>query len=346
MNSPNEIIIDEKTSKLLNLAASATRDNLHDIVKLLGVDYESFSAFIAEIGYEQHPDALTIITLLKNQSSQGSQVIHIDSNIQEIQNDFDFLFDKELKSAKKTFALIIGANSYVSDSFTTLEFIKRDTEAISNFLTHTFHNVSVDLLTDSQATSENIKTHLDMLSRNVTKNDSVLIYFACHAWTEKIDDVRFNYLCTHDTVFERMMETSITFDEFRGLTSNILASKMLLVLDSCLPKNVLASRKRDAWEELGVAYQSLLSRPGEALIAINRSARTQTVVEETFEHRKMYTSYFLDALESGRKDIVRIRTLYYYMKKSLEEEQVDEGEDDLILLQYESENEDFPIFER
>ncbi len=344
MKSTSELIVDNETSHQLNVAANTTLNNLKKTIELLDIRYDEFYDFIVETHQANDPIAQEILdSLSKNRNV--FPIFQFDKSIGD-QRGLEWSINTAFTKDKKTHALIIGCNFYQNKVFSSLPSVKRDAEAIYSTLTQTYSNVNVNLLVGNQATSENIRSKLIELSKNVTDDDTVCIYFAGHVLTQKELNIASSYFCARDAEIGNLRKTAIAFSELRNITSNILADRLLFVFDAFLPMSLPLLGMRNVWDEVGTAYESLLSRSGEALIAINRNLKTQ--VEETSKHITLYSSYFLDALEGETRDIVRMRNLYYQIRKKVEEQKPNVGnvKDDVLLLQYNSEEKDFAIFEK
>lgn len=67
----SEKIVDERTARLLDLAAKAQRNNIREIIAAVGGNAQSFNRFVKEMGYENHPDAVKIHDLLKTKATSG-----------------------------------------------------------------------------------------------------------------------------------------------------------------------------------------------------------------------------------------------------------------------------------
>jgi WD40 repeat protein len=138
----------------------------------------------------------------------------------------------------KVYALGIGIAKYEheGEGFTNLQFPAKDaTEFIRLIDQHRggrlYGDVETRLLTDEQATRENILDAFDWLVKNVKQGDVVLIFISAHGFHE---DLTKFYLATHDVDLKRLRATAIPWDELTTLLHEEIApSKRMLFLDTC-----------------------------------------------------------------------------------------------------------------
>lgn len=144
--------------------------------------------------------------------------------------------------------LSVGINSYPGDW--RLHCATNDAEKIKKVFeersTATYSGVSSKLLTDVQATKENILAELAALRKNVKPQDVAVIFFAGHGIKGKKGAF---YLCPHGTNFadeNKIRETAISNDEIKRTLSK-MQGRILVMLDAC---HSGASRLEDFAREL------------------------------------------------------------------------------------------------
>src|SRR6202789_117310 len=105
---------------------------------------------------------------------------------------------------QQKWALVIGIGHFADSAAPRLNYNTADAQTFTSLLTDPavgrFAKANVHTLTDSEATTRNIKEQLNWIARQAGPNDIVVIYVATHGSPRKADSVGgLNYLITYDT---------------------------------------------------------------------------------------------------------------------------------------------------
>lgn len=128
----------------------------------------------------------------------------------------------------KTYFIGIGVSTYQDTSF-NLKYSVKDVEDIAKTVREKYPEADISLLTDKQATKENIiKLKEKLLNTGV--NDKVIISLSGHGLLSK--DLDF-YYATYAMDFEKPEKYGLLYDDLEGLLDGIPARNKLLMVDAC-----------------------------------------------------------------------------------------------------------------
>ena len=111
-----------------------------------------------------------------------------------------------------------------------------------------FRKVSCKLLTDADASRDNIMDALDWLSKEVTQRDWAMVFVAGHGIT---DNLKQYYYAPYNIDPDRLKRTGVVWTDFRTTLTN-LPGKVFLVLDTCHAAGVTGEKSRgsDAYTDM------------------------------------------------------------------------------------------------
>jgi hypothetical protein len=145
-------------------------------------------------------------------------------------------FSVEGYRSVRKYALIVGINEYKSKDIPALRYAVRDANALYKVITDPrrgdFPDRFVTLLTDSSGTlptAANIGRSLTRIRTQARENDLVLVFFSGHGYEEGGRA----YLLPTDADLEALDYTAIERDAFVRQIDNIVANKVVVVLDAC-----------------------------------------------------------------------------------------------------------------
>ena len=128
------------------------------------------------------------------------------------------------------FALVIGVGA---DLPNTID----DAEGIANILKDSsrcaYPAQQVHLLTEEQATRDNIISTLEHLSHTTNSESTVVIYFSGHGYRVTSSTGEFYYLMPYGYNLKQLYQTAINGNEFAEKLKAIPAKKLLILLDCC-----------------------------------------------------------------------------------------------------------------
>ena len=147
----------------------------------------------------------------------------------------NFCFSLETEDIyDNSWALLIGIDKY--ESVRKLNYAVKDAESMQDILLNTFEFTSdnITLLTNEQATKQNILKSLSNITMNANENDRVVIFFAGHGETMDLPEGgELGYLLPVDGDSENLHLSSIGMDELRKIALMSKAKHILYLVDAC-----------------------------------------------------------------------------------------------------------------
>ncbi len=214
--------------------------------------------------------------------------------------ELDLVFDQQ-KSPPKFYALIMGANDYADGNITDLDNPINDATKLYNVLTsrYTFDPNNVIFLKDP--TREQIINELDRLTRRVSKNDNLLIFFAGHGYWDQETD--FGYWIPTDSKANSTANWMAN-SQIRDYVAAIKSRHTLLIADACFGGSIFRSRK---------AFQEGSSPIKKAYDAPSRKAMTSGNLTEVPD-RSVFLEQLVDRLSTNTKDYLTAEEIFGSIK--------------------------------
>jgi len=129
------------------------------------------------------------------------------------------------------YGLVIGIDKY-DDVQLNLRCAVADARVLYELMIDTecgcFPRENVQILLDSEATTDGIFRALARLRRQVAENDAVWVYYAGHA---AVDDNA--YWVTHDTDVDDLFATALDSNRINSVLSQLRTPNVVLILDCC-----------------------------------------------------------------------------------------------------------------
>lgn len=138
---------------------------------------------------------------------------------------------------RNKYALVIGVSEF-KNRINPLQYAANDAQNVYHYLTDpskgNFPKENVFLLTNSDATRENILKAMNRLRTLADKNDVVVFYVSSHGTPpDKYGGV---YIVTYDSEVkprERIWNTSLSEKNLKDFVDNVKAKRLLMMLDAC-----------------------------------------------------------------------------------------------------------------
>ena len=133
-----------------------------------------------------------------------------------------------------SYALIIGIDKY--ENVQPLNYAVKDAESIQDILVNTFDfpEDNVRLLTNEDATKQNILQAFSDITTKAEDKDRVLIYFAGHGDTDDLPEGgEMGYLLPVDGDNENLFLSSIAMDDLKRISLMSKAKHLLYLVDAC-----------------------------------------------------------------------------------------------------------------
>lgn len=202
-------------------------------------------------------------------------------------------------------ALIIGINDY--NEWTKLKTAVNDATAIRDVLIsrYSFPEKNVRLITDKEATLENINKEMLRISTGLKENDNLLIFFAGHGIFDK--EMNDGYWIPIDGKLSKHW----TWISHSSLTNQISSEyvkgkNIVIIADACYSGNLL----RGIQTIVGTNYEmKLLEKAVKRSRQIISSGGLEPVTDEGKDNHSLFTYYLLKALEENKDDIADLEGL-------------------------------------
>ena len=213
-----------------------------------------------------------------------------------------FSFSIESKDIyDKSWALIIGIDKY--ESVSKLNYAVNDAESMQDILLNTFEFPSdnITLLTNEQATKQNILKSLSNITMNANENDRVVIFFAGHGETMDLPEGgEMGYLLPVDGDSENLYLSSIDMDELEKISLISKAKHILYLVDACYG-GIAAVGSRGLEPEKTPNYIHKITRDKSRQI-ITAGGRDEPVIEKPEWGHSAFTLNLIRGLKEGRAD--------------------------------------------
>lgn len=225
----------------------------------------------------------------------------------------------QLDESPQSFALIVGIERYAD--LTTASFATRDADAVWQHLRALGVPIrNIEILTQQNATRENIRTHLtEWLPSKVKSDGTVFFYFAGHGALDP--ETREAYLVPWDGDTESLKTTTILLKEVQHALASLPGNQALMVLDcSFSGAGHRSVPGRNGRPSSRAGESRFLSSPKTVLFAA--AGRDQMVHVLENQGHGLFTYFFLKGLSGGAKDkagAVTLKGLYQYVKPLVED---------------------------
>ena len=214
-------------------------------------------------------------------------------------------------------ALIIGIDKYQNE--TNLRYAVDDAEAIQNLLvTHFGYSENqITLLTNDNATLQNIKSHLGKIANNTGKNDAFLVFYAGHGITLPTHQGgEMGYLLPVDGDKNNIYATCLPMSEVKNIGSISTAKHVLFLMDACY--GGLMAMEYRSLEKNTPGYLKKLAREKSRQI-ITAGGKGEKVMEKAIWGHSAFTKNLISALRDNLADdgdgFITANELAVYLKK-------------------------------
>jgi len=160
----------------------------------------------------------------------------------------------ELVSKANYYAILIGENDYQDNKFVDLNNPVKDIKEMQDILqkNYVFDPKNIKILPNSRKTD--IIDTIDHISKSLTENDNLLIFFAGHGTIRKDgNSIRGGYLVPVDAKFGSW-STYISSDDIKEAITSSPAKHILFLLDACYGAQLLRSVMDDASIQIKNSY--------------------------------------------------------------------------------------------
>ena len=218
------------------------------------------------------------------------------------------------------YVLSIGISNYANPDI-RLQFPAKDATDFSQAMFRQegllYEKVVVRLLTDGQATAENIREGLYWLQTETTSRDVAMLYMAGHGVNNNVGDFFFMPVKAD---IDRINSTCVGYTEIKG-TIDIIAGKRIVFMDACHSGNVLGNNLRRA-VPINQAIIELTGAENGAVIFTSSTGR-QFSLENPEWNNGAFTKAIVEGLDGkadlfGRKTVT-VKSLDSYVANRVKE---------------------------
>ncbi|HXG68026.1 MAG TPA: caspase family protein [Blastocatellia bacterium] len=222
----------------------------------------------------------------------------------------------------RSFALLIGVSRYANlPEKAQLKYADRDAQALRDFLISDkggFLPEHVTLLTNEDATWEQISRELNNLQNRCGPDSLALIFFAGHG---VVSPAKQGFLLAYDSKPDDLFVTAIEMNRFNSVLKGIRARSTVIISDACHSGTIGDVVSPEAADKVmnvtASAFADPTGRPDQSSFIFSAASPTQTSLEmKTLEHG-LFTHHILQGLD-GKADansdgVVNAGELYNYV---------------------------------
>jgi WD40 repeat protein len=213
--------------------------------------------------------------------------------------------------------LSIGVSTYQKPDL-KLGFAAKDADDIHTVFRNQegkmYRKVYSTILTEQNATRENILEALKKLQTNTKTQDVAIVFMAGHGYNDANDD--FFYLPV-EADQTKLKETSLFYEDIRQHLADI-KGKVVFLIDACHSGNVWGkdSRKADM-----VRLANISSSPENGIVVLSSSSAAQSSFEMKKWGNGVFTKAVLEGLSGGaallKEDYITVKELDVYVEKAV-----------------------------
>jgi len=200
----------------------------------------------------------------------------------------------------KLYVLAVGVAKYANPSF-NLDLPAKDAHDFANVLLkqkgQLYADVQVRVLTDSDATKDNVLDGLDWLQHQVTAHDVGMMFLAGHGMND--DNGRY-YFMPYNGDPDKLLRTGVPQSDIRDTLSS-LAGKAVFFVDTCHSGNALGTAKTRGLNNDVNAFVNDLSSAENDVVVFTASTGRQSSLEDPAWGNGAFTKAVVEGI-SGSAD--------------------------------------------
>ncbi|GAB4345361.1 MAG: hypothetical protein OHK0038_25580 [Flammeovirgaceae bacterium] len=234
----------------------------------------------------------------------SSQVYNFDMGFSYSQDD-ELDFDvSDYVGLAKNYALLIGAQDYndpaINDLANPIKDCNRLQDALVSYYTFEAENVTVL----RNAKKSEIINSLEELSKKITSQDNLLIFYAGHGdWDEQLEIGYWLPVDSKKTDRSTYFPNSVLRDYIKGIKSR----HTLLIADACFSGGIF--KTRSLGPDASVAVETLYSRK-------SRKAMTSGELQEVTD-QSTFVDFLIKELRTSKDIYLPAERLYYRIKETV-----------------------------
>ena len=216
----------------------------------------------------------------------------------------------EFQVKPKLYVLAIGVSNYQKPDY-RLKFAAKDardfSEAMRRQKGRLYRDVEIRLLTDLQATRDDVADGLDWLQKQVTQKDVGMVFLAGHGVN---DPNGLYYFLPQNADTDKLKRTGIPFSDIKN-TLSTLAGKALFFVDTCHSGNIIGGRRAAVAANMTGALNELSSAEN-GVVVFSSSTGRQYSLEDPSWGNGAFTKALVEGL-SGQADYNKNGRITYKM---------------------------------
>jgi hypothetical protein len=198
----------------------------------------------------------------------------------------------------RLYVLAVGVGRYGHPDLRPLAFAAKDAQdfaaAMSRQKGRLYGEVEVRLLTDAQATRDEVVDGLDWLQKQVTQHDVGMLFFAGHG----INDPALGYtFLPANADPERLKRTGVTMADIRSTLANV-AGKAVFFFDTCHAGNVLGAGRRGLPNDISGVVNELAGTEN-GVVVFSSSTGRQFSYEDPAWRNGAFTRALVEGLDGA-----------------------------------------------
>lgn len=217
------------------------------------------------------------------------------------------------------YVLAIGVSDYKNDSY-DLKLAAKDArdfaEAMRAQKGGLYKDVVIKILTDANATKNDILDGLDWVQKQTTSRDVAMVFLAGHGVN---DNAGTFYFLPHEADLESIRRSCLMFSELK-YTASTVAGKVVLYVDACHSGNVMGSNRRAP--DINSLVNELSDTESGAVVFTSSTGK-QYSLEDPSWGNGAFTKALIEGL-SGKADLfgkgsITIKTLDAYIAERVKQ---------------------------
>jgi hypothetical protein len=189
---------------------------------------------------------------------------------------------------RKAICIGVSLQAHPDPSLKSLPQCESDVSVLSSFLESDLAGFEVERILNPTSTS--VKDQLWNILENVGPDDQVLIYFSGHG---RRNNARKLQLCLHDTKADRLVVSSISFDQMLEICNEAGAESLLIMLDCCFSGAAEKSIIAKGSDEIFLPHEkAILSSKGLSVLSSCSSVELSYADDKT--NLSSFTASLLD----------------------------------------------------
>ncbi|MDI9570600.1 MAG: caspase family protein [Pseudomonadota bacterium] len=219
----------------------------------------------------------------------------------------------------KLYILAVGVSAY-EEADLQLVFAAKDARDFARAMTGQkgglYREVTARILTDRQATKDDILDGLDWLQKETTSKDIAVVFLAGHGVN---DQAGIYYYLPVNANPERLKRTGVAFSDIKNTMAS-LAGKAILFVDTCHSGNVMGARRGAA--DINAVVNELASAENGAVVFASSTGRQYSLEEKAWGNGA-FTKALVEGI-GGRADYhgkgsITINMLDLYLSERVKE---------------------------